>query len=222
MARAENVCAGPFGAAYDFYIEREMLSRPVGRLIWGIDTAPLYASFSAIGDVPAGGTVLDVPCGGGVALRGLSPAQDVRYIAADLSERMLARARRRATERGLPQVETVPADMCALPFDDGFADLCLSYSGLHCVTDPERAVREIARCLKPGGRLVGTTFLAGGTRRQRALFEIGRRRGHPMPTFGTDELRRWLADAGIVEPTVGPESGFILFGGIARQGLAVS
>jgi len=216
VAGPPNVCAGPFGAFYDAYIEREWLSRPLGRLIWGIDTGPFYASFQAVREVPAGGTILDVPCGGGVTLRALEPKQDVRYVAADLAEAMLARVRRRVAERGLPQVEVVSADMCALPFDDAMADLCLSYSGLHCVTDPERAVHETVRCLKPGGRLVGTTFLAGGTRRQRFLFEIGRRQGHPMPTFGADELRRWLTDAGIESLEIGSDRGFVLFEGRKR------
>lgn len=216
MAGPPNVCAGPFGAFYDAYIQREWLSHPLGKLIWGIDTRPFYGSFRAVREVPAGGTILDVPCGGGVALRALAPEQDVRYVAADLAERMLARVRCRVAERGLRQVEVVQADICALPFEDAMADLCLSYSGLHCVTDPERAVHETVRCLKSGGRLVGTTFLAGGTRRQRFLFELGRRRGHPMPTFGADELRGWLTDAGIEAPGVASGSGFVLFEGRKR------
>lgn len=225
MADPSNVCAGPFGVLYDAYIEREWVARPIGKLIWGIDTRPFYTSFEAVRDVEAGGTILDVPCGGGVTLRSLEPDSDVGYVAADLCDRMLARTRRRAAERGLRQVQTVAGDMCELPFEDEMANLCLSYSGLHCVTDPERAVQEIARCLKPGGRLVGTTFLSGGTRRQRFLFELGRRRDHPMPSFGADELRRWLADASIDEPQVSAERGFVVFSGYkryARQGLVVS
>jgi ubiquinone/menaquinone biosynthesis C-methylase UbiE len=206
------MCAGPFGAAYDFYIEREWLARAGGRLIWGIDSRPLYASLGAIGEVPAGGTAIDAPCGGGVALRGLSPTHDIRYIAADLSGEMLARARRRAAQRGVSQVELLEADICALPFADGTADLFLSYSGLHCVHDPERAVHEAVRCLKPGGRLVGTTFLGGGTRRKRFLFEMGRRQGQPVPAFDAGTLRRWLANAGIADPRVGTGT-FALFEG---------
>lgn len=213
MADVQNVCAGPFGAAYDFYIEREWLSYPIGRLIWGIDTRPFYASFRAIAEVREGGTIIDTPCGGGVGFRALSPDQDVRYLAADLADDMLVRARKRAHRLGLPQVEVVAADMCELPFDDQVADLVLSYSGLHCVHSPQRAVQEAVRCLKPGGRLVGTTFLASGTRRKRLLFELGRRRGHPMPTFEAGELRGWLAAAGISEPAVGAESGFVTFSG---------
>jgi len=83
----------------------------------------------------------------------------VRYIAADLSEEMLARAKRRAARRRLSQIELLTADMNELPLDDNFADLCLSYSGLHAVPDPERALRELVRCLKPSGELIGTAFV---------------------------------------------------------------
>lgn len=43
-----NVCAGPFGAVYDFYIERDWLMRLIGRVVWGIDASLLYASMDAI------------------------------------------------------------------------------------------------------------------------------------------------------------------------------
>jgi hypothetical protein len=37
MARERNVCAGPFGAVYDFYIERPLLARLILRAMWGVD-----------------------------------------------------------------------------------------------------------------------------------------------------------------------------------------
>lgn len=127
----KNLCAGPFGAVYDAYIERPWLSRPIARLLWGIDVRPLYRSIAAVGNIEDGSTILDVACGGGVALRGLRSEQQLRYIASDISERMLERVRRKAQARGLAQVETVQADVRALPFDDGIADVLLFYSGLH-------------------------------------------------------------------------------------------
>jgi SAM-dependent methyltransferase len=207
-----NICAGPFGTFYDFYIERPWLMRSIGRLVWGIDSSVLYASMEPVSRVADGATILDVPCGGGVAFRALDPGQDVHYVAADLSEKMLARARRRAKARSLNQIEFLAADMTALPFPDGKASLFLSYSGLHMVDDPEQAVNEIARCLKPGGQLVGTTFLAQGSRRARALFGIGSRSGHPRPPRRED-LLRWLISAGIAEPAIGPHPGFATFTG---------
>ena len=186
--------------------------RAVARVVWGIEMSVLYASMEAIGRVGDGATILDAPCGGGVAFRALRSDQDVRYIAADLSEEMLARARRRAKKRSLDRVEFAVADLCALPFADGQADLFLSYSGLHMLEDPERAVREIGRCLKPGGELVGTVLLAEGSRRARTLSGIGRRRGYPLPPSGHD-VRRWLTAAGIAEPTIEPERGFAVFRG---------
>jgi ubiquinone/menaquinone biosynthesis C-methylase UbiE len=215
MAESVNVCAGPFGAVYDFYIERDWLMRLIGRIAWGIDASVLYTSMDAISRAGDGAIILDVPCGGGVALRALRPDQDVRYVAGDVSEKMLARAERRAKRRSLSQVEFAVADMRALPFGDGEADLIVSYSGLHMLEDPEPAVRELARCLKPGGELVGTTFLSEGSRRQRALFELDRRHGNPTPPRGND-LLDWLHNAGITEAAIEPERGFAVFRGRKR------
>jgi hypothetical protein len=58
--------------------------RVVSRLTWAFDLTPQYATMKAIGSAAAGATILDVPCGGGVAFRALGPGQDVRYIAGDL------------------------------------------------------------------------------------------------------------------------------------------
>jgi SAM-dependent methyltransferase len=207
-----NACAGPFGSFYDFYIERPWLVRTIGRLVWGIDASVLYASMDSIARVPAGATVADVPCGGGVAFRALDPEQDVRYLAADLSPEMLGRARQRARARSLAQVELLVADMRELPFADDEIDLFLSYSGLHMVPAPAAAVAEIARCLRPGGKLIGTSFFSDCSRRARAIFAAGARRGHPLPPSRAD-LLGWLTTAGFDDPQIGPQPGFAVFGG---------
>ena len=205
-----NVCAGPFGAFYSFYIERPWLMQRIGRLAWGIDSSVLYTSMDSIGRVEPGATIVDVPCGGGVAFRALDPGQDVRYVAGDLDPKMLRRAERRARKRSLHQVEFTVADMTALPIADGEADLFLSYSGLHMVDDPGRAVGEIARCLKPGGRLVGTSFFAGESPRADRLFKIGARSGHALPPRRED-LLGWLDSAGLAESSTGAQPGFAAF-----------
>ena len=152
-----------------------------------------------------------MPCGGGVAFRALSPGQDVRYVAADLDPKMLKRAERRARRADrCDQVEFALADMTALPFADAEADLFLSYSGLHMVDDVQAAVREIARCLKPGGEVIGTTFLANESKRAQRLFELGARSGHALPP-SREDLLGWLGSAGLADPTIGPQPGFTSF-----------
>lgn len=184
------------GAAYDFAVEREWLARPAGLALWGTDTRVLFDRIAAIGDLPDGSSVLDIPCGGGLALRGLRAGQQVRYVAADISVDMLARARRRASALGR-SVEFTEADIERMPFDDGEFDLCVSFNGLHCLPDPARAVAEIARVLAPGGRLVGDTVVRGAGLRQDLLIGAFGRAGAFGPGGTTDDLHRWLADAGL-------------------------
>jgi ubiquinone/menaquinone biosynthesis C-methylase UbiE len=220
VSPSANQCAGPFGAIYDFYIERPWLMGLIGRAVWGIDPSPLYDNLDAVASIDNGATILDVPCGGGIALRKLRPDQKVRYIAVDISEAMLERAARRADAQGLEQVEFTHADMLALPFEDNTADVVLSFSGVHMVDDPKRAVRELTRCLKPGGELIGTTFLHEGSSRQRKIFEAGHRKGHAMPP-PVDALQGWLEAGGLEQPTIDPRAGFAVFRGTrtaARHG----
>ena len=54
----------------------------------------LKGDIARLAEAPDGTVILDVPCGGGVAFRGLRPGQRVRYVAADLSPVMLGRAPR--------------------------------------------------------------------------------------------------------------------------------
>lgn len=184
------------GAAYDFAVEREGVARPAGLALWGTDTRVLFDSIAAIGDLPDGSSVLDIPCGGGIALRGLRAGQQVRYVAADISVDMLARARRRASALGR-SVEFTEADIERMPFHDGEFDLCVSFNGLHCLPDPAAAVAEIARVLAPGGRLVGDAVVRGAGLRQDLLIGAFRRAGVFGPGGTADDLHRWLTDAGL-------------------------
>ena len=146
---------------YDSVVERERLAGVLGRLIWGTDTSAFYREIARLGEEPDGTVILDVPCGGGVAFRGLRPGQRVRYVAADLSAVMLRRARAEAQRRDLDQIEFIEVDVEALPFEDASFDLCVSYTGLHCFPDPAAAMSEIARVLRPGG-VCGAPWLSGG------------------------------------------------------------
>jgi SAM-dependent methyltransferase len=209
----------PWAVVYDFFVEREALSRPLGRLMFGTDTRLIGDTIALIDAVPDGGAVLDIPCGGGVALRGLRPARRLRYVAADISPAMLARTEAAARARGLSQVETVSADVERLPFADDAFELCLSLAGLHCFPRPAAAVAEIARCLAPGGRFAGSVFLSDGGLRHRPAFMAGRLMGVMGPSGSGADLKRWLTGAGLVDLDI-RRSGPIAYFQATRPGVA--
>ncbi len=187
--------ASAAGALYGAYMERPRISRPLGRLVWGGDSKPYYESMRGVEEVAPGGTVVDCPCGAGPALRALRPGAAVRYVAADLSRSMLRRARRRAETRGLAQVEFIEADATDLPLASAAADLFLSFWGLHCFEDPQGALKEASRLLKPGGRLLGACFVRGqDSLRQRVLVRPGLGQFGRVATQA--EMENWLAAAG--------------------------
>lgn len=201
----------PWATVYDFVVEHEHVGHGLARIAMATDFGLLFAAAQAIGELPDGAAVLDVPCGGGVALRGLRPSQAVRYVAADISPAMLERTRRAAARRGLPQVETVAADVGALPFADATFDLSVSFTGLHCFPDPRRALAELGRCTRPGGELTGSAFLNDSGLRFEPMRQVGRGMGLIGPSLTEPELQRWLGDAGFVDVAMHRSGGLTYF-----------
>jgi ubiquinone/menaquinone biosynthesis C-methylase UbiE len=202
-------------AAYDFVIEHERLTRLAGRLLWGTDARAMYETFAETGQLPAGSAVLDLPCGGGVAFRGVPRAAGLRYVAADLSAVMLGRARAEAARRALP-IAFVRANAGRLPFPDGSFDRCVSYNGLHCFPDPASAVAEMARVLRTGGTLRGSVIVSGAGARQDALLAFFTRTGAFGHVGGVADVRAWIEAAGLERAEVTRSGALAWFRGVKR------
>jgi SAM-dependent methyltransferase len=99
-----------------------------------------------------GRQVLDVGCGDGM-LAASAAGRGAHVNGVDTSLEMLEAARERASLLG-PAIRLDRADAEALPFPDASFDVVFAVTVLCFVSDPEAAVREMARVLVPGGRLV--------------------------------------------------------------------
>jgi len=107
-------------------------------------------------DMQPGDRVLDVCAGSGdVAVEFAEHQADVRIIGLDFSYEMLALARAKVRAGGHQhQIHTALGDAFALPFDDGTFDVVSIAFGLRNLSDRGQGIAEMARVLKPGGRLL--------------------------------------------------------------------
>jgi len=197
-----------WGHFYDWTVDHPTPGRAIWALGLGSDLGRLYDATAEIGVQPAGAAILDVPCGGGVALRGVRPGQGIRYVAADISQLMLDRTMAEAETLGVAdQVEPRIADVHALEFADGEFDMVLSFTGLHCFPDPHRAVLEMGRVTRTGGVLLGsallnTPVLSRGGLRSVPVRRVGRLAGLLGPGCTRAETQAWIAEAGFVDVDV--------------------
>lgn len=100
-----------------------------------------------------GGSVLEVGVGTGLALPHY--ASNVEVTGIDFSEDMLAKARQRVEERALTSIKALrQMDARSLDFADNSFDMVAAMHVLSVVPEPERVMAEIARVLKPGGKVV--------------------------------------------------------------------
>ncbi len=204
-----------WGTVYDWIVEHPTLGGAAWRAGLGGSLSLLYATADELGGLPAGARVLDVPCGGGVALRGLRPGQGLDYVAADLSPRMLSRTLAASRDRRVDdQVTTRQCDVAALPFEAGWFDLVVSLTGLHCFPDPRVALLEMGRVLRPGGVLTGSAVLHGTGLRYEPLRRMGRATHLIGPSGSPADVRAWLEEAGVVDVTLRLDGALGYFRGV--------
>ena len=207
--RSERITA----ALYDTGVQHANVAKLGAWTMWGADLGRMFADIERLADVPVDASVLDIPCGGGLAFRGLRTGQAVRYVAADISPYMLQRARREAGRRRVQDaIEFAEADVTALQFADASFDLCVTYNGLHCLPDPRAALVELVRVLRPGGTLRGTSCVSGRGPRQDAIIAMSRRAGVFGNAPHAGQIEKWLKELGLDVVTLEPSGAVEFFG----------
>jgi arsenite methyltransferase len=139
---------------------------------------PTIASFAgtgnpfAVASLHPGERVVDVGCGAGIdsliAAGMVGPGG--RVVGVDMTEAMVAKARASAVQAGLTNVEFRQGFAESLPVEDGWADVVISNGVVNLFPDKLAGLRQIARVLKPGGRVQIGDILV-----QKAVGEKGKR-----------------------------------------------
>ena len=137
----------------------------------------------------------DLGCGTGSLSAALAP--HVGYVhAVDASPAMLTAATTRLAAFGNVSVQEGPIE--ALPLHDGVLDVAILMLVLHHLSDPVRALREVHRVLRPGGRVLI------GDMRPHAHERYREQMGHVWLGFAERTLHEWLHEAGFVQPRYVP------------------
>lgn len=138
--------------------------------------------------------LVDLGSGTGRMLTLLAPRAD-QALGLDLSQQMLNIARRNTSEAGLSHVDLRHGDIFDTRLPDGSADLVVVHQVLHYLGDPAAAVREAARIVSPGGRLIIVDFAP------HKLEFLREDHQHRRLGFSDEEMNRWLADADLPSVT---------------------
>jgi SAM-dependent methyltransferase len=137
--------------AAELYAGDELSGLPAGAVTLALGVGhPVRHARLRPGDV-----VLDVGCGAGIdtllAARAVGPRG--RVIGLDMTAAMVERTRQHAAELGLDNVEVLEGLMEAIPLPEASADVVVSNGVLNLSTRKSRALAEMLRVLRPGGRL---------------------------------------------------------------------
>jgi ArsR family transcriptional regulator len=130
----------------------------------------------------------DLGCGTGQVSRAIAPFVR-QVISIDDSPEMLSVARERLA--GHPNVEVREGELEALPVEDMSLDAAVLFLVLHYLREPYAAFREVARVVKPGGRMLVVDL------RPHTREEYRHEMGHLWMGFAGEQLENWAADSGM-------------------------
>jgi phosphatidylethanolamine/phosphatidyl-N-methylethanolamine N-methyltransferase len=175
-----------------------------------------------------GGRVLEVGVGTGISLP--QYASHLRIFGTDISEAMLRKAKRRVADLRLKNVEGLAVmDAEKLEFPDNSFDVVMAQYVVTAVPNPEKALDEFARVLRPGGELIILTRVSAdaGMRRfiERRLQPVVRPLGFRTAEFAWSRYAQWLAGAHgmeLVERRLVPPLGHFSLLRIRKNEMAVA
>lgn len=146
--------------------------------------------------------VLDVACGPGIVVEALAKSAG-EVVGCDITPEMLAKAEQRCATAGLTNVRFAPGRAEALPFEDASFDVVVSRSALHHFPDVAAALREMARVVRTGGRIVILDVISSENEAEAALhnaLETLRDPSH-VRMLPKSELQRVLGNANLTVET---------------------
>jgi SAM-dependent methyltransferase len=177
----------------------------------GLPDAAVLASLGcgnpvAVAELREGETVLDLGSGGGIdvllSARRVGPTG--RAIGVDMTDEMLSLARRNAEEANATNVEFRKGTIEALPLADASVDVVISNCVINLASDKSAVFAEIARVLKPGGRMGVSDIVADDTLTSEQRAERGSYVGCIAGALSFREFRQGLADAGLTNVELVP------------------
>ena len=161
---------------------------------------------TALAQLETGQVVLDLGSGGGIdvilSARRVGPTGKAYGL--DMTDDMLALARRNAAEAGIPNIEFLKGQIEAIPLPDNSVDVIISNCVINLSGDKRRVLAEAFRVLKPGGRFAVSDVVVRGdvpeaVRRSMELWV-----GCVAGALEETEFTRLLADVGFVDASVEP------------------
>jgi arsenite methyltransferase len=167
--------------------------------------APLAAAA-----LQAGETVLDL--GSGAGFDAFLAAREIgstgRVIGVDMTDEMLAKARANAQRAGFSNVEFRKGYIEALPVDAGSVDVVLSNCVINLVPDKAAVYREVARVLRPGGRMVISDVVLNEPLPEVIAADVAALTGCVAGAALRDQYLATIAAAGLADIEVLSDKGF--------------
>jgi SAM-dependent methyltransferase len=161
---------------------------------------------TAVAELRAGERVLDLGSGGGIDV--LLSAKRVgptgRAIGLDMTDEMLALAQQNAVDAGAANVEFLKGHIEAIPLPADSVDVVISNCVINLAADKAAVFSEIARVLKPGGRMGVTDIIADDTLTAAERAERGSLVGCIAGALSFSEFRSGLASAGLTDIELTP------------------
>jgi ubiquinone/menaquinone biosynthesis C-methylase UbiE len=145
--------------------------------------------------------VLDVACGPGIVTCAAA-AQAAQVTGIDLTPAMIEQAKARQAREGLANCDWQVGDATALPFADASFDTVITRYSFHHMPEPARALREMARVTRPGGRVVAID--ATPSPQKQAAYDAMETLRDPSHTSALtrEQLRRLGRDTGLTETVI--------------------